>query len=91
MKVLFTGSFASDLRKHKKSKQLLGRIQRIVESVEQAEAVTELTNPKHLKAEGGYYRFRVGDYRMGVTIDSEQGTVIFIRVLHRKEICRFFP
>lgn len=69
MRVLFTGSFARDLRKHKKNKELLGRIQRIVKSVEQAGAVTELTNLKHLKAEGMYYRFKVGDYRIGLTID----------------------
>lgn len=89
MRVLFTRSFAKDLHKHKKNKELLGHVQGVIESVEQVEAVTELTNIKHLKAEGSYYRIRIGDYRIGVTVEAEQ--VIFIRVLHRKEIYRFFP
>ncbi len=89
MRVLFTKSFAKDLRKHKKNKELLRQIQRIIENVEQAEAVTELTNLKQLKAEGRYFRIRTGDYRIGITIEDDQLT--FIRVLHRKEIYRFFP
>lgn len=89
MRVLFTKSFAKDLRKHKKNKELLSQIQRIIENVEQAEALAELTNLKQLKAEGNYYRIRTGDYRIGITIEDEQ--ITFIRILHRKEIYRFFP
>lgn len=89
MKVLFTKSFAKDLRKHKKNKELLSQVQGVIESVEQAEIVIELTNLKQLKAGGRYYRIRIGDYRIGVTVDSDQ--VSFVRVLHRKEIYRFFP
>jgi mRNA interferase RelE/StbE len=70
MRVQFTKSFAKDLRSHKKNQELLMRIQRIVENVEQAEAVTELTNLKQLKAEGRYYRIRSGDYRIGITIED---------------------
>ncbi len=89
MRVQFTKSFARDLRKHRKNQELLGQVQRIIENVEQAEAVSELTNLKQLKAEGRYFRIRTGDYRIGVTI--EEDLVAFIRVLHRKEIYRFFP
>jgi mRNA interferase RelE/StbE len=89
MRVLFTKSFAKDLRSHKNNQELLRRIQRIVENVEQAEAVTELTNLKQLKAEGRYYRIRSGDYRIGITIEDDQ--ITFVRALHRKEIYRFFP
>ncbi len=89
MRVLFTKSFAKDLRKHKKNQELLKQIQRIIENVEQAEVITELTTLKQLKAEGRYYRIRTGDYRIGITIENDQ--ITFIRVLHRKEIYRFFP
>ncbi len=89
MRVLFTKSFAKDLRKHKKNQELLKQVQRIIENVEQAEAVSELTNLKQLKAEGRYFRIRIGDYRIGITIEDNQ--VTFVRVLHRKEIYRFFP
>lgn len=36
-----------------------------------------------------FYRIRVGDYRIGFRLDGE--TVIFMRVVHRKDIYRFFP
>lgn len=89
MRVQFTKSFAKDLRKHKKNKELLGQIQKIIENTEQAEAVTELTNLKQLKAEGRYFRVRTGNYRIGITIEGD--VVTFVRALHRKEIYRFFP
>lgn len=89
MRTQFTKSFAKDLRKHRKNPNLLRQVQRIIEDVEQIEAITELVNLKQLKAEGLYYRIRIGDYRIGITI--EDGLITFIRVLHRREIYRFFP
>ena len=89
MRVLFTKSFAKDLRKHKKNRRILNQVQKIIENAEQAEVISELTNLKQLKAEGRYYRIRIGDYRIGITIENDE--VTFVRVLHRKEIYRFFP
>ena len=36
-----------------------------------------------------YYRVRFGHYRVGVRYENE--TLIFERVLHRKDIYKFFP
>lgn len=38
-----------------------------------------------------HYKIRVGDYRIGLSIDSETKIVEFQRVLHRREIYRKFP
>jgi len=38
-----------------------------------------------------HYKIRVGDYRIGLSIDSETKTVEFQRVLHRREIYCKFP
>jgi mRNA interferase RelE/StbE len=57
--------------------------------VETGENLGEVTNIKKLKGEGAYYRIRVGDYRIGITADED--TVIFVRVLHRKDVYRYFP
>ena len=89
MKVLFTKSFAKDLRKYKKNRGVLNQIRQIIENVEQAETLTKFPNLKQLKTKGLYYRIRTGDYRVGMTI--EEDTVTFVRVLHRKEIYCFFP
>jgi len=37
------------------------------------------------------YKVRVGDYRIGITIDSVAKQIICERVAHRREIYRIFP
>ncbi|MCA9917044.1 MAG: type II toxin-antitoxin system RelE/ParE family toxin [Anaerolineales bacterium] len=36
-----------------------------------------------------YFRIRLGDYRIGIEVENQ--TVIFVRILHRKDIYRRFP
>lgn len=38
-----------------------------------------------------YYKIRVGDYRIGLYINSGEQNIEFQRVLHRREIYRRFP
>ncbi len=61
----------------------------MIEEVENAENLVDFNNIKRLKADGNYYRIRVGDYRIGFTEDED--TITFVRVLHRKDIYRYFP
>lgn len=42
-----------------------------------------------LKGYNTYYKIRVGDYRIGIKIENE--ILSFERLLHRKEIYKFFP
>jgi mRNA interferase RelE/StbE len=44
---------------------------------------------KKLMGGRGYYRMRIGDYRIGFKV--ENSTIIFMHVLHRKDIYRHFP
>lgn len=37
------------------------------------------------------YKIRVGDYRIGLTLDQETQTILFQRVAHRSEIYKIFP
>jgi mRNA interferase RelE/StbE len=37
------------------------------------------------------YKIRVGDYRIGLTIDKTNQTIICQRVAHRREIYQIFP
>ncbi|MBM3333041.1 type II toxin-antitoxin system RelE/ParE family toxin [Candidatus Sumerlaeota bacterium] len=39
----------------------------------------------------GKYKIRVGDYRIGITIDKQSNLVICQRVAHRRDIYRTFP
>lgn len=88
MNVEFRKSFEKDLSKIR-DVELLQRIQAVIEEVESIDNLTDLNNVKKLKAEGDYYRFRVGDYRIGLSVNED--VITFIRVLHRKEIYRYFP
>ena len=88
MKALFRASFAKDLRSIK-SKDILSRIKEIVEQVEKAQSLQEITNIKKLKGGRNYFRIRVGEYRIGLIIESDE--ISFIRCLNRKEIYRYFP
>jgi mRNA interferase RelE/StbE len=68
---------------------LLRRIQKVIEQVEAARTFHEISNLKRLEAKGKYFRIRLGDYRVGFVF--EQGSVTFVRCLHRREIYRYFP
>ncbi len=57
--------------------------------MEKAGTLAEVAGLKKLRGEGGYYRVRVGDYRVGLAV--EQDVVVFVRVLHRREVYRYFP
>lgn len=88
MEVEFRKSFEKDLSKLR-DETLLTRIRAVILEVEDAETLENVSNLKKLKAEGDYYRIRVGDYRIGLLINED--IVVFVRVLHRKEVYRYFP
>jgi mRNA interferase RelE/StbE len=87
LKVRFKASFASDLRALK-DKSLLDRVKALIAAVESAETLLEIPNLKKLRG-GAYYRVRLGDYRVGLVADGN--AIVFVRVLHRREVYRYFP
>jgi mRNA interferase RelE/StbE len=88
VKVEFRASFAKDL-KGVKEKGLLQRVKEIIETIEKANSLAELSNLKKLKGGGNYFRVRVGDYRVGMALEDD--TIIFVRFLNRKDIYKYFP
>ena len=88
MKTQFRASFAKDLR-NIKNRDSLKRIKETIEQVEKAQSAQDMPNLKKLKGGSNYYRIRVGEYRVGLIIESDM--VTFVRCLHRKEIYRYFP
>ena len=88
MKIEFRSSFARDL-KNVRDRNLLKRIREKVEEVEQAQTLSEISQLKKLRGHAAYYRIRIGDYRVGMTIAED--TIVFVRLLNRKDIYRYFP
>lgn len=88
MKVAFRTQFARDL-KSVKDKRLLSRVREAIEGVEKANSLTDIPSLKKLKGAKNYFRLRIGDYRIGLAL--ENNTLIFVRLLNRKEIYKYFP
>jgi len=88
VRVEFRESFVKDL-KSVKDKSLLQRVQAVIEAIEKADSLAELTILKKLKGSGSYFRVRIGDYRLGLALKSD--AVIFVRLLNRKDIYKYFP
>jgi len=64
---------------------------RIVKTLE--ERIASLTDPRSLGAplkgeHEGYWRWRIGDYRVIARIEDEKVTILVVRVGHRKEVYR---
>ena len=89
MKVNGEKSFERDVSKIR-DKVLLKKLMDAIVQMENASSIFEIRNCKKIEGYDNYYRLRIGDYRLGVKIPSEQ-EVVLIRFLHRKEIYRYFP
>lgn len=88
MKTSFNPNFLRDVRKTK-DKALRERVAAVVEEIEAAKTLADITNVKKLEGYQHLYRIRVGDYRIGVYCESDE--VELMRFLHRKDIYRKFP
>lgn len=88
MKTTFRKSFARDLKKIKDD-DVLARVQQVIEAVEAAADLQAIANIKKMSGTTRFYRFRVGDYRIGAAVEGD--TVEFIRCLSRRDLYRFFP
>ena len=88
MKVAFEASFARDL-KRVRDQQLLHRVRQAIESIKSAPDMGSVSSLKKIQGHETFYRIRLGDYRLGIEVMGEE--VIFVRLLHRKDIYRYFP
>jgi mRNA interferase RelE/StbE len=81
-------SFEKDFKKIR-NKSIEKRVALCIENVIAAKNISAIKNIKALKGSDTHLRIRIGDYRIGVIEDKKE--VLFIRILHRKEIYRYFP
>jgi len=88
MNVEFRRSFAKDLEKIT-DRRLKQQVREVILTVEEAKTLADIGHVRKLRDGEGYYRIRVGDYRIGIIWDKE--TVVFVRFLHRKDLYRYFP
>jgi mRNA interferase RelE/StbE len=53
--------------------------------------IFELGFLEKMKGYSDKYKLRVGDYRVGLTIEKENQVIVCERIAHRREIYRIFP
>lgn len=76
MNIVFRKTFEKDLRKIN-DRSLLTKVKNVITAVEEATSLDDITNLKKLKGDEGYFRIRIGDYRLGIFLDGE--TILFGR------------
>jgi len=64
-------------------------VEEAILSVKQANTLKDIPELRKLKGFKNAYRIKVGDYRIGMTI--ENSLVTFAILKHRKDIYKFFP
>jgi mRNA interferase RelE/StbE len=88
VKTRFRKSFLRDLNKVGDA-AVLRRVKAAIEDLEAAQSLADLANVKKMSGSEGYYRIRVGDYRLGLVLHADEVEVV--RCLHRRDIYRYFP
>jgi mRNA interferase RelE/StbE len=86
--VQFRASFTRDLCKIK-NKNVILEVKETIEALESASYIKDFPVLEKLKTSDGYYRIKIGDYRIGLAINAN--TIYLIRCLNRKDIYRYFP
>ena len=82
-KIEFVPAAAKELRKL--DRQVAARIMKTLE-----ERIASLDDPRSVGSalvgeHAGYWRWRIGDYRVVARIEDERITVLVVRVAHRRE------
>ncbi|KYC38117.1 plasmid stabilization protein [Scytonema hofmannii PCC 7110] len=88
-KIEFTKRFLKDLADL--PEEIQARIEPIIFQELESENPFELGYLEKMKGYADKYKIRVGDYRIGISIEKDTQTLICQRVAHRKDIYRIFP
>lgn len=88
MIIIYDRKFLKDLAKIPSKNRI--KIERFIfKEISSYNNISEISKAEKLIGHKNYYKIRFGDYRVGIYYD--RSTLKFERVLHRKEIYRFFP
>lgn len=89
MKITFDQSFKKDLEKLP-GKTYFSTALNYINIVENAKDLSEIPDCKKLRGNKNHYRIKMGNFRIGFEFQSPD-MVRFVRILHRKDIYRYFP
>ncbi|MFH0924318.1 MAG: type II toxin-antitoxin system RelE/ParE family toxin [bacterium] len=89
MEIKFKNTFLKDLEKL--PKDIKEEVKTLVfRDIPKLPDISQIGSLKKIKGKETFYRIRTGDYRLGFEFKNKS-TLVFYRVLHRKDIYRYFP
>jgi len=88
MEIKFSKPFEKDL-KAIDEKRIVLKLDEILIALNNATPLASIENLKKIKGHKNCYRIRIGDYRLGLFVSGK--TVWLARIMHRREIYRYFP
>ncbi len=88
MQVEFLSKFSKDIDRIT-VKSVRSHLLKLIELMESEENLNNIPHLKKLAGHKSAYRVRLGDYRVGFFYENQ--TVIFARIIHRKDIYKVFP
>ena len=89
MEVLYRKIFLKDMNKLKDKPAYDRVFQLAFSNLPKYETLKDIAGLRPMKGYPNRYRIRIGNYRVG--IESSGNKVERVRVLHRRDIYRFFP
>jgi len=88
MKVKFKNSFIKDLKKLPEAvKQQIERL--VYVDIPELDQFADIRSIKKIEGYENYYRIKKENYRIG--FERRDELIVFHRVMHRKDIYRYFP
>ena len=89
MDILYGKRFSKDLDAIHHDAKVKKTLLELIERIRAADSLGDLKDVRKIEGYQGYFRLKVGDYRLGVK--AEKNRIELIRFLHRKDIYRRFP
>jgi mRNA interferase RelE/StbE len=88
MQIEITKKFGKQVDKCQ-NKKIRAALSKIIRDIQQARNLSEIRNLNKLKGFKNFYRIRISDYRIGVTIKDDK--VVLAAFDHRSDIYTYFP
>ena len=89
MIVNFDRSFSKSLDKSK-DRQAIEKLKELITKMETVKSISDLSAVKPMKGHAGFFRVRLGDYRVGFA-QTAHNEILLILIAHRKDIYKRFP
>ena len=80
MKVLYTKTFDRDIDAIRNNPDIKKRLLEVISTLKETDSLDKVHGIRGIEGYAGYYRLRIGDYRLGIKLAGETFDTAFKRV-----------